>query len=64
MFQIFLALALPLELDELDVFVAYNIEATYQLPENETEFTYPPLIGDTVVDRKFVYNLLEYKMKS
>ncbi|CAH0562492.1 unnamed protein product [Brassicogethes aeneus] len=61
---IFLALALPLEIEEPDVFVAYNIEATYKLPENETEFSYPPLYGDTAVDRKFVYNILEYKLKS
>ncbi|KAJ8981915.1 hypothetical protein NQ317_008820 [Molorchus minor] len=37
-----------------DVFFSMNFEASYSLPQNQTTFTFPPIISDTVM-RKFVY---------
>lgn len=63
-FQLFLALSLPLELPEYNVFFSYNMEANYVLPQNETEFSYPPLVSKRSWDRRFIYDMLEYKLKS
>ncbi|XP_044256517.1 uncharacterized protein LOC123006249 isoform X2 [Tribolium madens] len=61
---IFLALSLPLEIPDYNVFFSYNLEANYELPQNETEFTYPPLVSKRSWGRKYFYDILEYKMKS
>ncbi|EFA11156.1 hypothetical protein TcasGA2_TC004760 [Tribolium castaneum] len=60
---IFLALSLPLELPDYNVFFSYNLEANYELPQNETDFTYPPLVSRSW-GRKYFYDILEFKMKS
>ncbi|KAJ3640057.1 hypothetical protein Zmor_003377 [Zophobas morio] len=65
---IFLAISLPLELPEYNVFFSYNMEANYVLPQNETEYTYPPLLERSLNrrfwDRKYFYDILEFKIKS
>lgn len=64
-FQLFLAIAIPLELPNTNVFVSYNFEANYNLPENQTEFEYPPIISRSFpINRKYIYTALEFKMKS
>ncbi|XP_050307752.1 uncharacterized protein LOC126744410 [Anthonomus grandis grandis] len=45
-----------------DVFIAVNFEATYGLPENQTEFAFPPIIAATA--RQILYNLFERKLES
>nr|CAI5819692.1 unnamed protein product [Callosobruchus analis] len=39
-----------------------NFEASYSLPQNQTEFTYPPIIGS--VTRQMIYGFLESKINS
>lgn len=67
-FQLFLAIALPLELDDYSVFVSYNFEGNYNLPQNQTEFTYPPILGEgrsgLDINRETVYSALEHKLES
>ncbi|CAH1137790.1 unnamed protein product [Phyllotreta striolata] len=56
----FVAVAMPIDITgPADLFFSFNIEASYGLPENQTEFQYPPLITST---RRFLYNLLESKI--
>lgn len=56
---------MPLEIPEPEVFVSYNFEANYDLPENQSSFDYPPDISRAMnIDRKRVYNALEFKMDS
>lgn len=60
----FLAIAIPLNNRGLaDVFFSMNFEASYGLPQNQTQFVFPPIITDTVT-RKFVYNMLESNIQS
>lgn len=58
-FQMFVAVALPLELKTNSAYFAYNFEANYALPDNTTQYQYPPLIA-----RKVVYDALESKWKT
>lgn len=61
--QIFLAIALPLELPSNSAYLAYNFEANYALPNyTQTELQYPPLLSREV-SRKMVYDVLELKLK-
>ncbi|KAJ3640055.1 hypothetical protein Zmor_003375 [Zophobas morio] len=60
---LFLAVAVPLDLPNKNAYLAYNFEANYPLPGNETYFEYPPLIQRRI-DRKLVYTALETKMES
>lgn len=56
---------MPLEIPEPEVFVSYNFEANYELPENETTFEYPPIVsGALEIARKEAYRALEFKMDS
>ncbi|XP_022901217.1 uncharacterized protein [Onthophagus taurus] len=41
---LFLALAIPLDIPNKSVYVAYNFEANYLLPYNVTQDVYPPII--------------------
>ncbi|XP_017776028.1 PREDICTED: uncharacterized protein LOC108562263 [Nicrophorus vespilloides] len=62
---LFIALALPLEVDNIDLFFSYNFEGNYVLPQNQTEWEYPPIISKSFnIARKFVYNAFEFKLKS
>ncbi|XP_023313157.1 uncharacterized protein LOC108910280 [Anoplophora glabripennis] len=61
---IFVAVAIPLNNRGLaDVFFSMNFEASYSLPQNQTQFVFPPIITDTVT-RKFVYNMVESNIQS
>ncbi|KAK9883629.1 hypothetical protein WA026_001800 [Henosepilachna vigintioctopunctata] len=60
---LFMALAVPLTGPYKNTYLAYNFEANYALPGNETYYEYPPLLGRNV-DRKLVYTALETKMRS
>ncbi|VEN44387.1 unnamed protein product, partial [Callosobruchus maculatus] len=60
---IFVAIAIPLDLrGPADVFFSMNFESSYPLPQNQTEFTYPPIIGSTT--RQMIYRFLESKINS
>ncbi|XP_065170128.1 uncharacterized protein [Atheta coriaria] len=60
---LFVALALPLELDNYNVFVSYNFEGNYVLPANDSEYDYPPIVERSFnFARKFVYDALEHKL--
>ncbi|GJQ67490.1 hypothetical protein Trydic_g5133 [Trypoxylus dichotomus] len=62
---LFLAIAMPLEIPEPEVFVSYNFEANYLLPENQTTFQYPPIVSNAMeVARRQVYDALEFKLNS
>lgn len=75
-FQLYLALALPIEVPNENVFVAYNFEANYLLPANESEVVqFPPLFPKTPdetqedrhiknMNRNNIYKSIETKMKS
>lgn len=69
----FIALAVPIELPNENVFVAYNFEANYLLPGNESETVeFPPLITDEEearhtnkkIDRNRVYSVMEAKLQA
>lgn len=66
-FQIFVAVAIPLELKGSGAFVAYNFEANYPLPFNQTHLEYPPLVQRESkkfnIERKLVYDALESKIQ-
>lgn len=60
--QILTAFAVPLKINTPgDVFLSVNFEAAYNLPENETDFSYPPIIGSTT--RQLLYELFERKLE-
>ncbi|KAF2888019.1 hypothetical protein ILUMI_18154 [Ignelater luminosus] len=63
---LFLAIAVPLELPKTNVFVSYNFEANYNLPQNESTYEYPPIVSDRSLEisRKRAYDALEYKINS
>ncbi|XP_031338527.1 uncharacterized protein LOC116167390 [Photinus pyralis] len=63
---LFLAIAIPLELPKTNVYLSYNFEANYNIPENETTYDYPPIISDRSlgINRKNVYDALEFKINS
>lgn len=62
-FQIFLAIALPLELPSNSAYFSYNFEANYALPNyTQTELQYPPLLSREV-SRKMLYDVLELKLQ-
>ncbi|KAK9758632.1 DM4/DM12 family [Popillia japonica] len=62
---LFLAVAMPLEIPEPEVFVSYNFEANYNLPENQTTFQYPPVVSRAMdIARKEIYDAIEFKMDS
>ncbi|XP_066148332.1 uncharacterized protein [Euwallacea fornicatus] len=57
------AFAIPLKVNTPgDVFLSVNFEASYSLPQNQTSFMFPPVIGQTA--RQLLYNLFEQKLKS
>ncbi|XP_045476533.1 uncharacterized protein LOC123682143 [Harmonia axyridis] len=60
---LFMALALPLGGPYRNAYLAYNFEANYQVPGNETSFEYPPLLGRNI-DRTLIYQALETKLRS
>ncbi|XP_044256518.1 uncharacterized protein LOC123006250 [Tribolium madens] len=60
---LFMAIAVPLDLPNKNAYLAYNFEANYPLPGNQTYFEYPPLIQRRI-DRKLIYTALETKMES
>lgn len=67
-FQIFAALAFPIE-DNSDVFISYQLQANYALPENETDYQYPPIITDDSrrsfhFTRKRIYQYFEEELSS
>ncbi|GLV45050.1 uncharacterized protein CBL_14377 [Carabus blaptoides fortunei] len=71
---IFAALAVPVDIPNKSVYVAYNFEANYGVPGNETtRVEFPPLLADEVasrsaqpnisnIDRSLVYQVLESKL--
>ncbi|XP_060534086.1 uncharacterized protein LOC132706642 [Cylas formicarius] len=60
---IYAALALPLtDLPNIDVFLAFFLEAFYSLPFNETSYEYPPLVSRRSFTRKSFYQSLESKL--
>ncbi|KAK4881539.1 hypothetical protein RN001_004858 [Aquatica leii] len=63
---LFLAIAVPLELPSTNVYLSYNFEANYNLPENQSTYDYPPIVSDRSlgINRKNVYNALEFKLNS
>ncbi|XP_044758933.1 uncharacterized protein LOC123316777 [Coccinella septempunctata] len=60
---LFMALALPLGGPYKNAYLAYNFEANYLVPGNETSFEYPPLLGRNI-DRTLIYKALETKLRS
>ncbi|KAH1000899.1 hypothetical protein HUJ04_013170 [Dendroctonus ponderosae] len=57
------AFALPLKVQTPgDIFFSMNFEAGYSLPENETQFTFPPIIAASA--RQVLYDLFERKLES
>lgn len=62
--QLFLAIAIPLEHPVYNIFLSYNIEANYNLPENQTEFTYPPIVSKrSLLQRRNLYEAIENKIE-
>ncbi|XP_022907604.1 uncharacterized protein [Onthophagus taurus] len=69
---IILAIAIPLELPNYEIFFSYNMEGNYNLPQNETDYTWPPDVSrkganhflENFLSRKFVYGVIERKLKS
>ncbi|XP_045482072.1 uncharacterized protein LOC123686127 isoform X1 [Harmonia axyridis] len=59
---LFVTLSIPLGLKEEDVFLGYNMEANYVLPENQTSFSYPPILGERSITRSSVYQFLSNKL--
>ncbi|KAF2894872.1 hypothetical protein ILUMI_11302, partial [Ignelater luminosus] len=59
---LFLAAAIPLYLPRNSAYLAFNWEANYRLPTNETEFIYPPIIKKRI-NRKLAYDAIEAKLK-
>ncbi|KAL3272360.1 hypothetical protein HHI36_013839 [Cryptolaemus montrouzieri] len=60
---VFMALALPLGGPYKNAYLAYNFEANYEVPGNQTFFEYPPILGRNI-DRKLIYTALETKLRS
>lgn len=57
-----MAFALPLKVQTPgDIFISVNFEAGYNLPENETQFTFPPIIAASA--RQILYDLFERKLE-
>lgn len=66
-------MALPVDIPNKSVYLAYNFEANYAVPGNETTHVeFPPLIADDVasrsanrstIDRSLVYEVIEGKLK-
>lgn len=62
--QLFLAIAIPLEHPVYNIFLSYNIEANYNVPENQTDFTYPPIVSKrSLMQRKNFYEAIENKIE-
>ncbi|XP_044765064.1 uncharacterized protein LOC123321490 [Coccinella septempunctata] len=59
---LFVTLSIPLGLKNEDIFLGYNMEANYVLPENQTFLAYPPILGEGRVMRSSVYQLLSRKL--
>lgn len=63
--QIFVAIAVPVELPDTNVFVSYNFEANYNLPENATQYEIIPTVERSFqITRKYIYDALEFKLSS
>lgn len=62
-----MAVAIPLSLEGNGAYMAYNFEANYALPNNNSHFEYPPIIyrksKTFMIDRKLVYDAIETKLK-
>lgn len=58
-----MAVALPLDLPNKNVYLSYNFETSYELPYNESFLEYPPLIQRRI-DRQLIYNAIQMKMQS
>ncbi|XP_060536630.1 uncharacterized protein LOC132708360 [Cylas formicarius] len=58
------AFAIPLKLQAPgDIFIAVNFEASYNLPQNQTYFTWPPIVGNATA-RQVLYSFFEKKLES
>lgn len=65
LFKIFVAIAVPLEAPLTNVFVSYNFEANYNLPENSTEYEIVPIVERSLqITRKYIYDAIEFKFHS
>lgn len=67
-FQLYLAVAIPLEDASYDVSFSWNFEANYQLPSNYTELVLPFVLasasrGDRQLDRRSAYQIVEKRFK-
>ncbi|XP_030748261.1 uncharacterized protein LOC115876583 [Sitophilus oryzae] len=57
-----IALAIKLTPSEIDADLAWNIEANYFLPQNESEYTFPPLVPSESTERQFFERSMLYKI--
>ncbi|XP_018332721.1 uncharacterized protein LOC108742155 [Agrilus planipennis] len=59
-----IAVATPLDLQNIDAFVAWSFEASYNLPTNQTNFTYPPILSRAFdfISRKSLYEVVETRI--
>lgn len=53
----------------IDADLAWNIEANYLLPQNESEYTYPPIIPAEseereLLNRNIIYKMIEMRLDS
>lgn len=70
MFQILVAFDLKLVPSQIDADFSWNIEANYFLPQNETEYTFPPVVSSDsseergLFDRATLYKIIEMKIES
>ncbi|XP_025830327.1 uncharacterized protein LOC112904452 [Agrilus planipennis] len=63
---LFVAIAFPVEINNVDLFFSVNLEANYNLPSNQTNFTYPPTVSNRnfpTISRLGVYRALEFKLE-
>lgn len=67
-FQIYLAIALPVDLPSYEISLSYNFEANYLLPTNATELALGPQYTEIRkardITRKRVYSLIEDRLES
>lgn len=60
--QLIIAFDLKLVPSEIDADFGWNIEANYFLPQNESEYTFPPIIPSESTERSFFERSMLYRM--
>nr|CAI5842417.1 unnamed protein product [Callosobruchus analis] len=60
--QLIATIAVPLDIKAPgDVILSLILEANYNLPQNQTSFEYPPILGES--ERTLIYKMFERKIE-